>query len=80
MAATRVPVAVAPVVPVPAVPVLRVVRPLLEGPTALAFLGLGLAFAGAYLLGEASRRWIEAPAGALGRRLSARVGPNHDGR
>jgi len=42
--------------------VLRAVRPLLQGPTAVAVLGLALALVGAFLAGEASRRRIEQPA------------------
>jgi peptidoglycan/LPS O-acetylase OafA/YrhL len=47
------------------VQVLRVVRPLLDGPTPVAALGLMCALAGAFLCGEASRRWIEVPARRL---------------
>jgi peptidoglycan/LPS O-acetylase OafA/YrhL len=42
--------------------VLRGVRPLLDGPAAAAVLGLAIAVAVSFLAGEASRRWIEAPA------------------
>jgi len=45
--------------------VLRVVRPLLDGSTPVAAVGLALAVAGSFLAGEASRRWVEAPARRL---------------
>ena len=41
---------------------LRLVRPLLQGPALVAVAGLALALAGAFLAGEASRRLIERPA------------------
>jgi peptidoglycan/LPS O-acetylase OafA/YrhL len=45
--------------------VLYVVRPLIRGSTAAAVLGLVLALIGSYLVGEASRRYVEAPARRL---------------
>jgi peptidoglycan/LPS O-acetylase OafA/YrhL len=45
--------------------VLRIVRPLLDGAAPVAALGLALALAGSFLAGEASRRWVEAPARRL---------------
>jgi peptidoglycan/LPS O-acetylase OafA/YrhL len=42
--------------------VLRGVRPLLDGSAPVAVLGLGLALGLSFLAGEASRRWVEAPA------------------
>jgi len=42
--------------------VLYVLRPLLDGSTPVAVVGLALAVALAYGAGEASRRWVEAPA------------------
>jgi peptidoglycan/LPS O-acetylase OafA/YrhL len=45
--------------------VLRGVRPLLDGSPPVAVLGLALAIGVSFLLGEASRRWVEAPARRL---------------
>lgn len=45
--------------------VLYLARPLIRGSTAAALLGLVLALAGSYLAGEASRRYVEAPARRL---------------
>ena len=45
--------------------VLRLVRPLLDGGTAVAAAGLALAFAGSLLAGELSRRFVEVPARRL---------------
>jgi peptidoglycan/LPS O-acetylase OafA/YrhL len=45
--------------------VLRIVRPMLDGGTAVAAAGLALAFAGSLLAGELSRRFVEAPARRL---------------
>jgi peptidoglycan/LPS O-acetylase OafA/YrhL len=45
--------------------VLRGVRPLLDGSAPLAALGLAIAVALSFLAGEASRRWVEAPARRL---------------
>jgi len=42
--------------------VLRGVRPLLDGSTPVAVLGLAVAIGLSFLAGEASRRWVEAPA------------------
>ncbi len=42
--------------------VLYVVRPLIRGSTPAALLGLGLALVGSYVMGELSRRYVEAPA------------------
>ncbi len=44
------------------VQVLRLVRPMLQGPDVVAYAGVALAIGVAYLAGEASRRWIEDPA------------------
>jgi peptidoglycan/LPS O-acetylase OafA/YrhL len=45
--------------------VLRIVRPLLDGGTASAVVGLALAFAGSLVAGELSRRLVEGPARRL---------------
>ena len=54
--------------------VLRLVRPLLDDADLIAVVGLLLAVLGAFLVGEASRRWVEAPAGRLAKRLEGRLG------
>jgi peptidoglycan/LPS O-acetylase OafA/YrhL len=45
--------------------VLRLVRPMLDGSTVVATIGLVLAFAGSLLAGELSRRLVEVPARRL---------------
>jgi peptidoglycan/LPS O-acetylase OafA/YrhL len=42
--------------------VLRLLRPVLQGPPIVAVVGIGLALAGAFVAGEVSRRFIEQPA------------------
>lgn len=44
------------------VQVLRLVRPMLQGADGLAWAGVALAIVGSYAAGEASRRYVEAPA------------------
>jgi peptidoglycan/LPS O-acetylase OafA/YrhL len=45
--------------------ILRMLRPMLGGSTLTAWAAVAIAIAGAYLAGEASRRWVEEPARKL---------------